>query len=118
MRLPFQIVEVGIGRAKDLRGKFELRIGRVEIDEAVRIAIGQRTQQDCIDQAKDSRACADAEREREYRGEGEARRATQRTHAVVDILHDALDEWQGMPVANCLASLLRATETNERLAPS
>src|ERR1700733_4070691 len=41
MTVALEVVEIGVERAEDFDGQFELRIGRVEIDEPAWITIGQ-----------------------------------------------------------------------------
>src|ERR1700761_2407327 len=62
---PSYIEEVGVAEGEHFDRKMKARYRRVEIDEAIRMAIGQRAQENCLDQAVDRRSGADAERESE-----------------------------------------------------
>src|SRR5579859_6398499 len=54
MSQSLQVVEVRIARGSDLRRNGEVRVGREEIDQPLRVAIRQRSQENRIDQAEDS----------------------------------------------------------------
>ena len=103
-----QVVEVGVSGAEDFDWQFELRIGRVEIDQPARISVRQGADEHRIHQAEDGRACADAEGKREYRGYGEAGALAQCAQAIAQVLHGLFDPQQRAFVAMCLFCLLHA----------
>src|SRR3954468_15918796 len=61
--------------------------GFVEVDETVRLRIGERPQKDVIDHAKDGGVRADAEREGEHGDDGEAGRFTELTEGEAEVVH-------------------------------
>ena len=56
---------------------FALVRSAIDVDQPIRLAIWQRLQQDAVDDAEHRRRGADAERDGERRGNGEARRANE-----------------------------------------
>src|SRR5204862_5551365 len=70
----------------ELLGDAGAAIAMLELDEPVRLRIGQRPQQRRVDHREDRDVGADAERQREDRGEREARLANQEAERVAEIV--------------------------------
>jgi hypothetical protein len=77
--------ESGIGLVDAEEARHDEGMGQG--DEAVRAGIGQRAQQHRVDDAEDRRRAADAERERQDRGGGEAAVAQETASRVPERLH-------------------------------
>jgi hypothetical protein len=60
-------------------------------EDALRVGVGQRADQDVIDRAEDGGRRADPETERESRDRGEARFHSQATHGIPEIAKEGLD---------------------------
>ena len=67
-------------------------ISAQQLDELFRVAHRQRAEHQRVDQAEDRRVGADAERERQNRHRGEARRATQRPRGISHVLPRGFDD--------------------------
>ena len=84
--------------------------------EAVLLRVGQRAQQDGVDQSVDDGVGSDAERQREHGGEREARRLAHLAQRETNILQNTLGQGQRGAIAVGLAGLLCAAETDQGLA--
>ena len=96
-----------IQRGGRLRGRTVRCHGTVgvldDVDELVRIPVGQRCQQNRVDDAEDGRVGADAERKRRNRDRGEPRVPPQRAQPVADVLQHALQPRRDPDVMNMVA---------------
>ena len=59
----------------------------VQVNEPIRLRIGQRPEQDVVDDAEDGAVRADAEREGEHGDDGEARRFAELAESEAEIVH-------------------------------
>ena len=78
-------------RVAELSG--ELAPSPVKKDEPLGIVDRQQAKQHLINQGEDSGVRTDAEREREHRGGGKARIASERAQAVADIARGVFEPW-------------------------
>src|ERR1700689_1089618 len=108
MTVTLEVVEIGVCGPEDFVRKFELRNGRVKIDEPARIPVRQGADEHRIHQAEDGRARTDAEGKGEYRGYGEAGALAQCAQAIAQVLHGLFNPQQRAFVTMCLFSLLHA----------
>ena len=81
--MPLPVREVSRRRsvARETRG----RVVFPDEDDAIGIGVGQRPDQHGVHRGEDRRVRTDAERERRYRDDGEARRLSQQAKAVLEI---------------------------------
>src|SRR5437879_5704277 len=78
-------------------------------------SIGEGPQKNGIDEDIDHGVGADAESEREHRGDGEPGRAAHLAHCKAKVLQEAFDGRQRGAIAKRLACLLCAAEAKYRL---
>src|SRR5579864_805499 len=79
-----------------------------ELDDAVRLGVRQRPQQDRVDDGEDRRVSADAQRERQDRHRGEAGTLPQYPHCIKKILKEILDAIHPSPIAAFLFPLFES----------
>jgi hypothetical protein len=77
-----------------------------EDDEAIRAGIGQRAEQDGLDDREDRGVGADAERERQQRGDRKARLAAEQATRVAKVIEDHRAVRRTGIDAGCLDRLL------------
>jgi len=94
-----------------------LAVVLVQRDDALDVRERQPLEQDAIDRAEDRGVGADADAEREHRGDGERRRLAQRARRVAEVLEQRLDVRAALGVADALLHLLHAPRLDERGAP-
>jgi hypothetical protein len=102
-RLPAPIVELGWRRSLSN----SLRRGIDEHDEAARIRVGERPQQDGVHDREDRRVRADAERQRGNGGKGEGRAVPGGAKRVPQILKECLHDETSVSKKRSCADLLR-----------
>jgi hypothetical protein len=88
LRPPVEEVRFGDGAVGDAVAA----VGVPDPDDPLGIAEGERLEQDAANHAEDRGVGADAERERQERGRGEARGAAQCAEAVAKILEQLIEE--------------------------
>ncbi len=89
-------------------------IGPLHADQAIRIGIRQRTEEDRVDEAEDGGVGADTERQREDRGERETGIAPQHAQRVADIPDERFDDGNPSLVADPFLGLFDTAELAER----
>ena len=87
-----------------------------QIHQSIRVPIRQRSQKNRIHQAEDGSACADAQSQRTYRGDGKTRAAAQRAQAILSVLPKGIKPWQAAAFPLRLLRLLHAAKVDESLA--
>ena len=98
----------------------ELRVGHPRLVPALPLApdhhaaggfgVGERRQQNRVSDAEDRRRRADAERQREQRGRGEAGRPAEPAEGVSKVLLEGVDDGQAAAIAVSLLHLVDAAE--------
>ena len=83
-----EVLDLGIGHA-DVLGADARKVG-LDADELLRPRIGQRVKQRRIDDAEDRGRGSDAERDRQNRDRGEARRLAQHPQRVARVLNEVV----------------------------
>src|SRR5467141_5370727 len=104
MVLPLQIEKVGGHRRLVLKGHWKSWIGGPEVNKAISMWVRQRSYQDCVDQAENRGAGANAEGEGEDSHSCEPGRPAKHTNAKAQVLPPRLH--QGFP-AGSLDDFLR-----------
>ena len=92
------------------------RILAGDAHQAILARVGQRPQQNGIDKGVDDRICADAESQRQHRGDREPRRSAHLPHGKADVLQKAFDRRQRRAISKCLPGLLGAAQPQHSLA--
>ncbi len=87
---------------------------RPDVHEPIRIAVRQRPQQHAVHDAEHRRGRADAERDRQDGGCGEAGRPPHQPHAVLHVLREREQERDAARIARCLHQLRDGTELAAR----
>ena len=77
----------------------------VQVDEAIRLWIRQRPQQDAVDEREDGRGRADAERQRDEDDGGERRRPGERAHGVANVLPERVEPHRWLLLSNRMMSI-------------
>ena len=110
--LPLRIRQIRVGPA-ELPRRADAP-GHAHDRELPRMAHGQRAQPQGLDQLEDGGVGAGAEREREQRDGGEARRSTQHAPRVAQVAPGVGDERDAPGIARLIHPLREAPETAER----
>jgi hypothetical protein len=110
------VQSVCIAGSEDLYGLIDMRNRRVEVDQLLSVAVGQRVQQNCLNQAIDRCGGSDAERERDDGDRGEAGIAAELARGIAEVRGDAIDEWRSRLDTIGLLLLSKAAEAQARLA--
>ena len=90
----------------------------LEAHECIRVRKRQWFDQDAVDDRKDGRGGADAEREGEGGDEGESWRPTEGAHAVANVLQRILKEDGAELVPSPFLDAFDTTKLRERASPS
>ena len=73
-----------------------LGVGHEHVDHPIGLHVRERVEQDVAQRAVDHRHAADAERQRQHGGDGEAGAASQHTRGVPDVLRKPLEQRDGV----------------------
>src|SRR6185437_12030872 len=92
----------------------QLITGPLDSVKALRLRHIQRAQDHCIQDSKNNGIGADAESQREYRGEGEAGRFAQHAEGVTNVLQQSFDEVRAEGFADFFLIFLVAAEFDAR----
>ena len=105
-----------IGRGDHVAGR-AAAVRLPDRHDAIGITVGQRLEHYRADDAEDRRGGADAHRERQQGGDGEAGRARQQTEGVAEVTHRIFEQRESDFVARALGGAGDAPESDERLTP-
>jgi hypothetical protein len=91
------VADVGYGEAAV--GDVLQRIRQIDADQAIRLGIGQRPQQDAVDDAEDGGVGADAERDGQDGDDRKSGGVTNQSQRITNVLHERPQSAQRLNLA-------------------